>query len=235
MDIINWFIDLGWMMLIALAAICGLIGWGYFKLGLKKGMLTIFKVMTILFVLGAAVSAGLFATTATTDDIADSVEWEVTATGGATPSFTYAVGTNDYTSNCEVNQTSAAFVNNTQYFSLNISASRVDTNTDFAFCTAEVIDVGTYTSATTGLTYDGVAKGTDGLYEAEWTRQDGGTDNMKTSIPYDRDLRSGWATVNITLNAPCFDAMTQYHSVVVKIQCADEIFTLTAQLSTILT
>ena len=234
MELIDSILALGGTTLFVIAIVMALIGWKKISLGFQGNTLKIFKVGAVLFAIGGAVASGWLAMPEE-ETIADeeAVAWDVQATESM--SHVISVGTNHYKVQINFNDTSDAFNSATQFCLLNFTIDRADTNTDFAFTSGEVVEIGDYTSTTTGFTYDIIAKGTDGLYEADWGKSNGGTVNLETTAPIDRDTRSDWATLNLTASATCVAQMTQYHSVLTKVAIGGETFTIEWEKTTITT
>lgn len=223
MDIISAILGLGGTTLFILAIVMGLIGWNQISLGFKKNSLKFFKVGAVGFAIAGAVASGWLVTdTQTAVTPAGEAEWDSTATEAM--SHVISVNTNHFKVQMAFNDTSDAFTGQTQYCQLNFTVDRLDTNTDFAFTTAEVTEIGEYTSTNTGFDYYIVQKGTDGLFDADFTKSNSGTANMVASLPVDRDSRSDYVVLNMTASATCVAQMSQYHSVTTTIIVGGEAF-----------
>lgn len=227
MDIVDTFLGLGATTLFIGAVLLGLVGWKFFNLGLGKNTLTIVKVAALLFAVGGLVASGWLATDAGTETIAPEapVEWGVTATESLT--HVIAVSENHYQVQCEFNTTTGnTFNNETGWCLFNFTVARLDTNPDWAATTAEVTDVGDYTSTTTGITYSGAAKDSNGEYEIYWNKSSGASDRVQTTVPRNTDYRDDYVTLYIEANPACFDAMVQYRTVSMIVEIGGETFTI---------
>ena len=141
------------------------------------------------------------------------------ATTGTTDAYDWTAVINDNRTNIiwpsqyaatwyvDYNTTSNTIVNSTGSAIFTLNVGRADTLSAWAYDKAAVENIGTFTDPTTGIEYPVVAKGSDGLYEADWTDSSGNTFNMEITLPQS-EVKTASANLTVTLNDVAFDGMT---------------------------
>ena len=183
------------------------------------------------------VAASIFAvygvglTTTVQEEPIDQFEWTATMTDNATfiiwPSQYAATWYVDYNSN------TSNIVNATGSATFTLAVSRTDVLSAWGYGKAEVVNIGYFTDPSTGIEYPIIAKGTDGLFEADWT-VDGNTYNLEVTLPR-TEAKSDSANLTVTLNAAAFDGMTVGQGASFDIVFEDFTWTITPTLRNIAT
>jgi hypothetical protein len=105
-----------------------------------------------------------------------------------------------------VNTTTPIMVNNTGWLNYNFTYSRLDGSATYHYLTFTVENVAEYVDVTTGFKYSPISVGSDGLLNADFTSSAGVTTAVRATGPAG-ETRADYTTLNVTLNAACFDAM----------------------------